>query len=784
MRGMPFSLQEEGALEVLVGGEEKKSLFWGSGGGCGNNKRRKGQPEGSEPRSVLDNRRSPSPPTSTSTLSSSLGGGGASSDTAGVAAVSDNPGTRKWPPAAASGSAAIPSAEEARKEEWAAELQPIPAAAMESGGGKCGGVGLGAVEDWEAMFSESAASPGQEPNFLRWIMSDIDDAAGLKHHLIPPPELDCGSSSAGTFGLVDPGFGLDPIGGLGGGAVASISSSNPSPFASSATSAGGFGLISCSSGSVKVPTFGVGNTPNTAAVFPPVPANSLPLPLSLPPGVFHQDPVEEKPLLFGPSLLLSQHQQAQAPQNPAFFLPLPHFDAQPPVHLLPPQTKRHHPLSVDQMAPKSPFASSPGPEFFLRRGQPQPQPFPPLNVAPFHLPQRSKVASGGEAAATAAAAAQQQHQQQHQQQQALVEQLLKVAELVEAGNTVSARGILARLNQQLPSPVGKPLLRSAFYFKEALHLLTSPAAPNHPPSPLATPFDVVLKLGTVKAFSDVSPVLQFTNFTSVQALLEELEAAPRIHVVDFDIGVGGQWSAFMQELAQRRCTAAGAASPSLKITAFASPCSHHPLELHLTRENLAHFAADLNIPFEFNLLSLDPFDPSLLLSLSSASADEAIAVNIPVGSAVHPPVPTLLRLVKQLSPKIVISVDHGGDRSDLPFPQHFWHAFQSYTVLLDSIDAAGTNLESANKIERFLVQPRIENAVLGRHRNADKLLPWRTLFPSAGFVPVQFSNFAETQAECLLKRVQVRGFHVEKRQASLSLCWQRMELVSVSAWRC
>ncbi|EHA8590386.1 scarecrow-like protein 27 [Cocos nucifera] len=768
---MPFSLQEEGGLEVLIAGKEEKSLFWGSGGGCGNNKRRKGLLEGLEPRSVLDNRRSPSPPTSTSTLSSSLGGGGASSDTAGVVAVSDNPGAHKWPATAASVSTANPSVDEGRKEEWAAELQPIPAASLEGGGDKCGGVGLGTVEDWEVMLSESAASPGQEQTFLRWIMGDIDDTAGLKHHQIPPPELDGG----GAFGLVDPGFRLDPIGSLGGGvAAASISASNPSLLASSVTSAGLFGPTSSSSSSVvKAPTFGVATLPNPT-VFPLAPANNLPLARSVPPGVFYQEPVQEKPPLLGPSLLFSQYQQSQAPQNPAFFLPLPQFDAQPPAHLLPPQPNRHHPLSVDQMAPK-PFSDSAGPDLFLRRGQFQPQAFPPLNVAPFHLQQCPKVTSGGEVAAAAA---------QQQQQQALVEQLFKVAELVEAGNTVSARGILARLNHQLPSPMGKPLLRSIFYFKEALHLLTSTDAPHalSPPSPLATPLDVVLKLGTVKTFSDVSPVLQFTNFTSIQALLEELGAAPRIHVVDFDIGVGGQWSAFMQELAQRRCTAAGASSPSLKITAFASRCSHHPLELHLTRENLSHFAADLNIPFEFNVLSLDPFDPSPLLSLSSGS--EAIAVNLPIGSAVHPPAPTLLRLVKQLSPKIVISVDHGFDRSDQPFARHFMHAFQSCTVLLDSIDAAGTDMEVANKIERFLVQPRIENAVLGHHRTADKILPWRALFNSAGFVPLQFSNFTETQAECLLKRVQVRGFHVEKRQASLSLCWQRGELVSVSAWRC
>ncbi|XP_010941132.1 uncharacterized protein [Elaeis guineensis] len=773
MRGMPFSLQEEGGLEVLIAGKEEKSLFWGGGGGggCGNNKRRKGLLEGLEPRSVLDNRRSPSPPTSTSTLSSSLGGGGASSDNAGVAAVSDNLGAHKWPATAASISTANPSMEEGRKEEWAAELQPIAAASLEGGGDKCGGVGLGAVEDWEVMLSESAASPGQEQTFLGWIMGDIDDPAGLKHHQLPPPELDGGGTAGGAFGLVDPVFRLDPIGSLGGGGAAtSISASNPSPLASSVTSAGLFGPTSSSSSVVKAPTFGLATLPNST-VFPLAPPNNLTLARSVQPSVFYQEPVEEKPPLLGPSLLSSQYQQSQAPQNPAFFLPLPQFDAQPPAHLLPPQPNRHHALSVDQMAPKTPFSDSAGPDFFLRRCQPQPQAFPP----PFHLQQCPKVASGGEAAAAAAA----------QQQQALVEQLFKVAELVEAGNTVSARGILARLNHQLPSPMGKPLLRSVFYFKEALHLLTSTDALHPlppPPSPLATPLDVVLKLGTVKAFSDVSPVLQFTNFTSIQALLEELGAASRIHVVDFDIGVGGQWSAFMQELAQRRCTTAGASSPSLKITAFASRCSHHPLELHLTRENLSHFAADLNIPFEFNVLSLDPFDPSPLLSLSSGS--EAIAVNLPIGSAVHPLAPTLLRLVKQLSPKIVISVDHGCDRSDLSFARHFVQAFQSCTVLLDSIDAAGTDMEVANKIERFLVQPRIENAVLGHHRTADKMLPWRALFNSAGFVPVQFSNFTETQAECLLKRVQVRGFHVEKRQASLSLCWQRGELVSVSAWRC
>lgn len=462
------------------------------------------------------------------------------------------------------------------------------------------------------------------------------------------------------------------------------------------------------------------------------------LPLYMP---AYQESMEEKHLLFSPGLYLNQHQQQSHPSpNPTFYLPVSPFAVVEPTC---------------QIATKSPFNQ---------------QGFPQLNPAPpYHLQQRQlKLKAGGDEVGS-------------QQQQAMVDQLFKAAELIEAGNPVSARGILARLNHQLPSPVGKPLHRSAFYFKEALHHIINTTSTHHPPP--ATPLDVVLKLGTYKAFSDVSPVLQFTNFTCIQALLEELGGADRIHIIDFDIAVGGQWSSFMQELAQRRCSSNGATTPLLKITAFASPNSHHPLELYLTRENLSHFASDLNIPFEFNVLSLDPFDPSLLLNMC-AGADEAIAVNLPVGCAYYPPVPSLLRMVKQLSPKIIVSVDNGCDRNDLSFSYQFLHAFQSCTVLLDSIDAAGTNLEVSNKIERFLLQPRIENALMGRHSAGEKMLPWRTLFASAGFSPLQFSNFAETQAECLLKKVQVRGFHVEKRHSSLFLCWQRGELVSVSAWRC
>ncbi|KAK1643695.1 hypothetical protein QYE76_061500 [Lolium multiflorum] len=47
----------------------------------------------------------------------------------------------------------------------------------------------------------------------------------------------------------------------------------------------------------------------------------------------------------------------------------------------------------------------------------------------------------------------------------------------------------------------------------------------------------------------MSPVLQFAHLTCVHAVLDDLRGSACIHVLDFDIGMGGQWASLMQELA-------------------------------------------------------------------------------------------------------------------------------------------------------------------------------------------------------------------------------------------
>ncbi|XP_074317377.1 scarecrow-like protein 6 [Silene latifolia] len=364
------------------------------------------------------------------------------------------------------------------------------------------------------------------------------------------------------------------------------------------------------------------------------------------------------------------------------------------------------------------------------------------------------------------------------EEQGVKEQLYKAADMIQTGNFVLAQEILARLNHRLILPA-KPSLRAALYVKEALLMLLQLSNPVAAPPPKTfTPYDVVHKMDAYKLFSQVSPVTQFVNFTLTQAVLEALDDSQAVHVFDFDIGCGAQWAPLIQELPLRKRGVS-----SLRITAVA-PLSTHPFELTLVRENLVQFANDAGVGFELQVVSLDSFDQSSFPNLET-SKDECVVVSIPTCSCSTRPslLPSILMFTKQLFPKIVVSFDRGFDRFDTPFPQHLIHSLESVTNLLESLEGVNAASNIVTKIEKFFVQPRIENTVLGRVHAPGKMAHWKSLFASAGLIPLQFSNFTETQADYVVKRSPGQGFHVDKRQASLVLSWQRRELVVASAWR-
>ncbi|ESW06747.1 hypothetical protein PHAVU_010G072900 [Phaseolus vulgaris] len=674
-----------------------------------------------EPTSVLDSRRSPSPPTSSSTMSSSLG---SNSTSKGGSGTSANTTTTTG--------AAAPTPSD--------NNNPPPDSSPE----KCGI----RMEDWE----------GQDQSIFRLIMGDVEDpSAGLSKLL---QSTACGSQSIdfnAGFGVVDQGLnmvsgGIDPSGNY------------PAGFPFIAENIDGHnGKPGSVAGQVSESVVFSANNP-------------LMVSSSVSPGVFTSQQqhefgvVDEKPQVINPQFMLNQN-QVQFSENPSFFVPLMYPQVQ--EQQVFPQHQAKRPLfesiGHNYQAPRLPLLDS-GQEVFGRRQQTQ------LPLFPHHMQQQQqqsivmpsakqqKVSSAGDDAS-------------HQLQQAIFDQLYKTAELIEAGNPVHAQGILARLNHQL-SPIGKPFQRAAFYMKEALMSLLHSNAHNFM---AFSPISFIFKIGAYKSFSEISPVLQFSNFTCNQALIEAVERCDRIHVIDFDIGFGVQWSSFMQEIALR-----STAAPSLKVTAIVSPSTCDEVELNFTKENLMQYAKDINVSFEFSVLNIESLHSSSSPLVGQFFDNEAIAVNMPVSSFTNNPslFPSALHFVKQLRPKVVVTLDRICDRIDVSLPTKAVHVLQCYSALLDSLDAVNVNLDVLQKIERHFIQPVMKKIILGHHHSQEKLPPWRNLLLQSGFSPSTFSNFTEAQAECLVQRAPVRGFHVERKPSSLVLCWQRKELISVSTWRC
>ncbi|XP_058752194.1 scarecrow-like protein 27 [Vicia villosa] len=687
-----------------------------------------------EPTSVLDSRRSPSPPISSSTMSSSLGSGSNNNN-------NNNNNTSM-----------VVSENLARLSNSNSNEEGFENSEEKCSGGGGGGMRM---EDWE----------GQDQSLLRLIMGDVEDpSAGLNKIL---QNSGCGSGNAdfhGGFGVLEhhhqqqQGLNMDP----------SVGNYNVFPF--NAENLDGHNV-----------------KPGHESMFGNYPMLTSSSTTS---GVFCSQQqqqqgfgvVDEKPQVINPNFMMN-HNQVQFADNPSFFVPLPYPQVQE-QQVFSSQNQLKRPLfdavGHNYPVPRLPLLDS-GQEMFARRHQQQHQQtqlplFPNHHlqqhqqspVVPFAKQQKmsSTTTTGDDAS--------------NQVQQSIFDQLYKTAELIEAGNPVQAQGILARLNHQL-SPIGKPFHRAAFYTKEALQLMLHSNSNNNLNA--FSPINFIFKIGAYKSFSEISPVLQFANFTCNQALIEALERFDRIHVIDFDIGFGVQWSSFMQELVLR-----GNGTPSLKITAVVSPLSCNEIELNFTRENLSQYAKDLNMPFEFNALHIESLSsPSFPLPGHLFDSNEAVGVNFPVLSFINHPscFPLALHFLKQLRPKVIVTLDKNSDRIDAPLPTNTVHVLQSYSSLLESLDAVNVNLDVLQKIERHFIQPTINKIVLGHNnRSPDKLPPWRNMFLQSGFSPFTFSNFTEAQAECLVQRAPVRGFQVERKPSSLVLCWQRKELISISTWRC
>ncbi|KAL8211134.1 hypothetical protein R6Q57_005571 [Mikania cordata] len=355
-----------------------------------------------------------------------------------------------------------------------------------------------------------------------------------------------------------------------------------------------------------------------------------------------------------------------------------------------------------------------------------------------------------------------------------VDELIRIAECFETRSIQLAQVILARLNQRLRAPNGKPLQRAAYYFKEALQsLLTGPTRPTHSSSSS----EIIQAIKAYKMFSSVSPIPMFSDFTANQAMLEAVDGAVAIHMIDFDIGLGGHWASFMKGIVEK-AEVRKVHSPVVRITAVVP--EEYETESKLIRDNLRQFAGGLKLRFDIDFVSFRTFEYLLFKSIKFIDGEKtAVLLN---STVFHRIGAGFINDLRRISPHVVVCVDGEGMMGSEPsfFRQTVIDGLEFYSTVLESLEAANAGGDWMRKIETFVLLPKITAAVEASGR---QVALWREVFGRAGMRAVELSQFAEFQAELLLRRMQVRGFHVVKRHGEMVLCWHDRPLVSTSAWR-
>ncbi|KAE8707086.1 Scarecrow-like protein 15 [Hibiscus syriacus] len=358
-----------------------------------------------------------------------------------------------------------------------------------------------------------------------------------------------------------------------------------------------------------------------------------------------------------------------------------------------------------------------------------------------------------------------------------IEELVRAADCFDTHELQLAQVILARLSQRLRSPSGKPLQRAAFYFKEALQSLLNGSTRS---ALLSSLNEIVQTVKAYKAFSGINPLPMFSQLSTNQALLEALDgSAPLIHIIDFDIGLGGQYASLMREMAERN----DHSGKFIRITAVVP--EEYAIETRLIKESLVQFAQDLKLRFQIEFVLLRTFGMLSFKAFKFIDGEKtAILLSPSIFRCLSLNVTAFLSDLRRVNPSIVVFVDSEVwmESGTTSFRKNFVNGLEFYAMMFESLDVAMGTGEWVRKIETLLLRPRILAAVETAAKSTAP--PWRERFRGAGMRAVHLSHLAEFQAECLLGKVQVRGFHVAKRQAELVLCWYESALVAMSAWRC
>ncbi|KAF8041453.1 hypothetical protein BT93_A0144 [Corymbia citriodora subsp. variegata] len=373
----------------------------------------------------------------------------------------------------------------------------------------------------------------------------------------------------------------------------------------------------------------------------------------------------------------------------------------------------------------------------------------------------------------------------------LVKVLLAAAEKV-GGQQFDAASDLLDQCDELCCSTGNPVERVVYYFSEALREKVdretgrvSMKGLGRRKAILEVNEDILRQCLPIIAYHEQVPFCQIQQFSAIQTIVENVAEAKKVHVVDFSMLSGIQWTVLMQALmARHECSL-----ELLKITAI-STCL--PQVIEDTSKRLENFARMLNMPFCFKIIMLQDM---LELKEDLFDLDEEESIVIYAQFLLNTMIPrperleSIMKVIKKLNPCVMVVYEVESNHNSPAFVNRFTEALFYHSAYFDCLEECmGRDDENRTAVESLLFGQgiRIVLAAEGEERiiRSVKFDVWRAFFSRFGMVEVDLGMASLYQADLMVKKFRCESScTLDMNGKCLIIGWKGTPIHSLSAWR-
>ncbi|XP_060203702.1 scarecrow-like protein 8 [Lycium barbarum] len=365
--------------------------------------------------------------------------------------------------------------------------------------------------------------------------------------------------------------------------------------------------------------------------------------------------------------------------------------------------------------------------------------------------------------------------------------IIEAATAISEGKNDVAVEILTRLSQ-VGNVRGSSDQRLTAYMVSALRSRVNPT--DYPPPVMELHSREHTDTITQNLY-EVSPCFKLGFMAANLAILEVVADHNKLHVIDFDIGQGGQYVHLLHALAAKKSD-----KPTiLKITAFTEQISGVDERINSIGLGLKSTANTVGVCLYFTVMACKVTE--LTREKLGVEPNEALAVNfafklyrLPDESVTTDNLRSeLLRRVKGLSPNVVTVVEQEMNGNTAPFLARVNEACGHYGALFDSLDAT----VSRDNTERVRIEEglsrKMANSVAceGRDRveRCEVFGKWRARMSMAGFGPRPVGELVANSPRSKLNSGTRGnpGFTVNEQSGGICFGWMGRTLTVASAWR-